>query len=106
MDMKKVGSRIQKARLRCGLTQAELSQKLGMTPKYISNMECGAKTPRLETFVTLTNILQTDANTLLVDVLDVSGQLKCSTLWDKLSHLPPEKREKALRMLEMLTEEL
>ena len=106
MDMKKVGGRIQQARQRMGLSQTELSQKLGMTPKYISNIECGAKKPRLETFVDIANALQTDANTLLGDVLDVSDEIRCDALWRKLLTLPGEKRQKALRILDFIVDEI
>ena len=106
MNMKKVGGRIQRARKRMGLSQTELSQKLGMTAKYISNIECGAKTPRLETFVDLANALQTDANTLLSGVLDVSDEIQCDALWKKLQGLPAQKRQKALRLLDFIVEEL
>lgn len=106
MDMKKVGGRIQQARQRVGLSQTELSQKLGMTPKYISNIECGAKNPRLETFVDIANALQTDANTLLADALDVSDEIRCDALWRKLLTLPVEKRQTALRLLDLIVEEI
>lgn len=106
MDMSKVGSRIKAARIRKGLTQTELSRAIELTPKYISNIECGAKNPRLETFVGIANALGTDANALLVDVLDTSGQIHCSELWDRLSALTPEKQQKILRILDLLVEEL
>lgn len=106
MEMNKVGSRIKDARVRKGLTQTELSRALSLTSKYISNIECGAKNPRLETFVALANVLETDANSLLVDVLAVSEQIQCSELWQKLSDLSPEKREKLLRIMELMIEVL
>ncbi len=106
MDMNKVGKRIQETRQRRGMTQSELAQKLGMTPKYISNIECGGKNPTLDTFVTIANALQIDANTLLVDVLDTSGEIKCSALWEKLLAFAPEKRQKLLRIMELIGEEL
>ena len=106
MDMNKVGKRIQKARLRKGMTQLELSHKLDMTPKYISNIECGGKNPTLETFVAIANALQTDANTLLADVLETSDEIKCSALWERLLTFPPEKRQKVLRLMELIAEEL
>lgn len=89
-----------------GMTQSELAQKLGMTPKYISNIECGGKKPTLETFVAITNALEVDANALLVDVLVTSDEIKCSALWEKLSVFPSEKRQKLLRIMELIAEEL
>ena len=106
MDMNKVGKRIQETRQRKGMTQSELSQRLGMTPKYISNIECGGKSPTLDTFVAIANALQIDANTLLVDMLNTSDEIKCSALWEKLLTIPPEKRQKLLRIIERIAEEL
>lgn len=106
MDTNKVGKRIQETRQRRGMTQSELAQELGMTPKYISNLECGEKKPTLETFVAISNALQIDANTLLVDVLDTSDEIKCSALWEILLTFPPEKRQKLLRIMELIAEEV
>ena len=106
MDTNKVGKRIQETRQRRGMMQSELAQNLGMTPKYISNIECGEKKPTLETFVAIANALQIDTNTLLVDVLDTSDEIKCSALWESLLTFPPEKRLKLLRIMELIAEEV
>ena len=106
MDMNKVGKRIQEARQLKGITQSELAQKLGMTPKYISNIECGWKKPTLDTFVAIANALEVDANALLVDVLDTSDEIKCSTLGEKLLSFSQEKRQKLLRIMELIAEEV
>lgn len=106
MDMNKVGKRIQEIRQHRGMTQSALSQRLEMTPKYISNIECGSKNPTLETFVAIANALEIDANTLLVDVLDTSDEIKCSALWEKLLSVPPEKRQKVLSIIDLIAEDL
>ena len=106
MDTNKVGKRIQEMRQSKGMTQSELAQKLGMTPKYISNIECGGKNPTLETFVAIANALEVDANALLVDVLDTSNEIKCSALGEKLLSFPSEKRGKLLRIIELIAEEV
>lgn len=89
-----------------GMTQSELAQKLGMTPKYISNIECGGKKPTLETFVAIANALEVDANALLVDVLNTADEIKCSALWEKLAAFPSEKRQKLLRIMELIAGEV
>ena len=99
-----IGRRIQTARKKIGMTQYELSQTLGLTAKYISNIECGSKLPQLETFIAIANALQTDTNTLLCDELEVSDKILSSELWEKLSKLPPEKRTTILQVLELLTD--
>ena len=106
MDAVRVGREIREARKAVGMTQLELSQILGLTPKYISNIECGARLPQLETFVAIANTLRVDANTLLHDELVVADRIRASQLWDRLSTCPVEKREMMLRVLEVLAETL
>ena len=70
MDSKALGARIQLYRVRANMTQKELAEKLGCTSQHISAIERGMKTPTLETFVTLCNVLQVQPNLLLQDVID------------------------------------
>ena len=72
MDSQKMGRRIQEVRKSRGITQSELAQKVDLSTKYISNIECGFKTPTMDTFIAIANALQCDANSLLSDVLDVT----------------------------------
>lgn len=105
MDAQKVGKRIQEVRRSRGLTQAELSQMVDLSTKYISNVECGFKTPKLNTFVSIANALQCDANLLLSDVLDVSARQESGLISKKLLSLPPEEQRRILRILEVMIEE-
>ena len=105
MDAKKVGKRIQSIRMERKLTQAELAQILNLTPKYLSNVECGAKCLSMDTFVDLANALETDANSLLVDVLNVSTPVQSSKLAERLSLLPPSKQRQLLRIFELMIDD-
>ena len=105
MDAQKVGKRIQEVRKARGLTQAELSQMLDLSTKYISNIECGFKTPKLNTFVAIANALKCDANQLLSDVLDVTTGQKSGQVSEKLLSLPAEEQRRILRVLEVMIEE-
>ena len=105
MDVQSIGRRIQLTRKAKGLTQAELAQKVDLTPKYLSNVECGEKIPKLETFVRIANGLQCDANSLLVDVLDVSTTENGSAIYKKLAALPVDEQRRLIRILEVMIEE-
>lgn len=105
VDAQKVGRRIQEARKARGLTQAELSQLLDLSTKYISNIECGFKTPKLNTFVAIANALHCDANSLLTDVLDVTTAQESGKISGRLQALPAEAQRKILRMLEIMIDE-
>ena len=105
MDAKKIGKRIQSIRMERNLTQAELAQILNLTPKYLSNVECGAKCLSMDTFVDLANALESDANSLLVDVLNVSTPIHSSNLTERLSQLPPPKQRRLLRIFELMSDD-
>ena len=106
MDAQKVGRRIQEARKARGLTQSELSQLVNLSPKYISNIECGFKMPKLNTFVEIANALQCDANALLSDVLDVTTGQESGLVSKKLLALPIEEQRRILRVLEVMIDEV
>lgn len=105
MDAQKVGKRIQEVRKSRGLTQAELAQMLDLSTKYISNVECGFKTPKLNTFVSIANALQCDADMLLSDVLDVTTGQESSNISKALLALPIEEQRRILHILEVMIEE-
>ena len=61
MDIKRlIGSRIQKLRKAKGLSQEELSEKVGLSSKYISSIERGNENPTLDTFIKLARSLNVD----------------------------------------------
>ena len=105
MNAKSIGLKIQEVRLMRGLTQAELSQRIDVTPKYISNIECSAKVPKFETFVEIANALEIDANTLLADELVAMPKVHASQLWDRIAGLAPERQKHVLRMIDVMLEE-
>ena len=105
MDAQKVGKRIQEARKSRGITQSELAQMVDLSTKYISNIECGFKTPKLNTFVAIANALECDANLLLADVLNTATSQESGLISKKLLALPVEKQRHLLRVLEVMIDE-
>lgn len=105
MDAQKVGRRIQEVRKSRGLTQAELAHMHDLSNKYISNVECGFKTPKLNTFVSIANALQCDANLILSDVLDVTTGQESGLISKKLLALPVEEQRRILHILDVMIDE-
>jgi len=105
VDAQKVGGRIQEARKLRGLTQSELARMVDLSTKYVSNIECGFKTPKLNTFVAIANALQCDANLLLADVLDVATGQESGQISRKLQALPVEEQRRILRVLDVMIDE-
>ena len=85
-------------------------QMVDLTPKYLSMIECGTKTPKLETLISIANALETDANSLLAGVLNTSSVVESaffSDVIDKYQELSKRQQEKVLRLLNaLITEEL
>ena len=100
-----IGRHIQQERKARKMTQSVLAEKASVSTKYISNIECGEKLPRLETFIAIANAIGTDANTLLSDVLEVSAEIKSSSISEKIAGLPPAEQKRILRLLNAMVDE-
>jgi len=55
-----LGGRIKELRKMRGLTQEQLSQKIGIDPKSLSRIEVGGSFPSFETLDKLANVLQVE----------------------------------------------
>ncbi len=60
-----VGSKVKDKRTKLGISQSKLGELLGVTKVSVCGYEKGTRTPTLETFVDLLDILDIDANELL-----------------------------------------
>ena len=60
-----IGKRIAKARKVAGLTQAELSEKIGISEKYLSRVECGKQMPSIAIVSRMCEVLCVSADKLL-----------------------------------------
>ncbi len=102
MDVRQIGKRIQQVRKERGLTQEQLSQMVDLSPNYLSNVETGVKTPKLETLIEIINALGCDANTLLADVVDTTTAESSSAIAKNLASLPVKDQRRILRVVEVL----
>jgi Predicted transcriptional regulator with C-terminal CBS domains len=105
VDSRLVGKRIQMIRKERGLTQEQLSQLVDLSPNYLSNIETGLKTPKLDTFVEIINALQCDANSLLADVVDATTAQESGQLSKALAELPASEQRRILKVVEVLIAE-
>ena len=62
------GRAIKNARIRKGLTQAELAKKLGMSPSYIGQYESGNRNPKPETLMRIADALDVSPASLGVEI--------------------------------------
>ena len=68
-----LGKRISKFRKESGLTQEQISEKLHISRKHISQIEVASSRPSLETLVDIANLLDISTDNLLIDSLTHSA---------------------------------
>lgn len=105
MDAKLLGKQIQSVRLARGIKQVDLADKLDISPKYLSNIESGFKTPSFDTFVAIANALQIDANTLLAGNVTSLGDGAAGYLSAKLERLSAEEQRRLLHLFELIVDD-
>ena len=67
MDLKEmIGSRIQEIRNKKGITQDQLSEKAGISSKYLSSIERGKENPTLNTILKLARSLEARPDEIFV----------------------------------------
>lgn len=105
MDLLAIGQRIKAAREQAHITQSELAKSIGLSTHYVSAIERGIKTPKLETFVELAKILRVSADWLLESELGSTVNIISSDVSATLSKLPEETQERILRAIRAFSDE-
>ena len=94
MDTASIGKRIRKVRERKGWRQEDFAEKIGLSVTYTGMIERGEKVPKLETFITIANVLGVSADQLLADVLNTGYTIKSSSMTENIEKLTPMERER------------
>lgn len=102
--LKTIGGRIQKIRKEKGYTQMQLAEIVGISTNYLSDLERGVSSPRLDKLVGIINALNCSADDVFADVLEKGYEAKSSRLSEQLEKLKPQDREKALAILAVFIE--
>ena len=87
-----MGDRIKSARKKINLTQEALAEKVDVTPFYIGELERGVKTPSLDLFIKLIEVLDVSADYLLRDKVSVGNVYGDKRMARKLENLTPRQR--------------
>lgn len=95
-----IGKRIQKLRKERGYTQQQFSEMIGLSTNYLSDIERGKSSARMDKLVAIINALQCSADDVFADVINYGYKVKVSRLSDKLETLSENDREKAFAILE------
>lgn len=101
MDSKALGANIQKYRLANNMTQEAVAEKSGLSTVYFRQIELGHKTPRLETFLRIAEVLNTPTDKLLSGNVSWTDEINTYEVIEKLDGLSNKKRTATLEMLDM-----
>lgn len=78
-----VGARIKSIRMKKGLTQEKLAEKIGISPKYLSSIERGLENPTLDTILNIVKKLRVPLDDIFSTV-DIENPKKRKALINKL----------------------
>ena len=92
MDKLTMGDRIKSARKKIGLTQEALAEKVDVTAFYMGEIERGVKTPSLDLFIRLVEVLDVSSDYLLRDTVSTGNVYGDKRMARKLENLTPRQR--------------
>ncbi len=93
MNLVSLGQNIRKYRVKKGMRQEDLAEKVGLSPNYIGSLERGEKIPALLTFIEIANVLEVSADMLLCDIIKSGYHIKNSLLSEKMEKLSSKDKE-------------
>lgn len=98
-----IGTRIQKLRKAKGYTQQSFAKTIGLSTNYLSDIERGMSSARLDKLVAIINALECSADDVFIDVIKCRSSIKSSRLSEAIETLPPEEQEKIFEIIEVFT---
>ena len=104
MNTSSIGKRIRKCRENKGWRQEDFAEKIGLSVTYTGMIERGEKVPKLETFITIANVLGVSTDILLADVLDTRYDIKSSLMTEDIAKLPKNERERIYHVVSSMIE--
>ena len=104
LSMYNIGSNIRTARKRADLTQEELSEKVGVTPQYLSDLERGLVGTSVPTLVRICTILNVSSDFILLFGKGDASDDSNATLIERLQRLPKYKADMVETSLNLLLE--
>ena len=100
--IQKIGKSLQAQRKKAGLTQDQLSERIGISPNYLSAVERGVNQLSYEILVQAINVLGCSADDIFGEVIDHALPAKVCELSDRLEGLEATEKARILAVLETL----
>lgn len=101
-----IGKQIQAVRKKKGYTQQQLSEMVGLSTNYLSDVERGKSSIRLDKLVAIINALGCTADDIFTDVIESRYKIKGSRLSEKIKDMPPSDQEKVYAIVDAIIEQL
>lgn len=106
LDFRSIGLKIKEQRQERGITQEYVANLLDVNPSHISNIECGRAHPSLTALVKMANIFQCSIDCFIggeyTFVVDKNATTLDEKIMEKLKYCEPEKKQRILKMIELL----
>ena len=102
MNTSSIGKRIRKFRESRGWRQEDFAEKIGLSVTYTGMIERGEKVPKLETFITIANVLEVSADLLLADVLLTGYNVKSSEITEDIASLSAAERDRIYNVVKAM----
>ena len=99
---KNFGKILRNFRIKNKLTQEQLSEKLGISLKYISRIENGNNGVKTQTLINYMNILGITPNTIYSSFISNEEAAKNIEISEKLASLPEDKKEFINSIIDLL----
>lgn len=106
VNCKSMGKKLKSYRAKCGWSLKECSERIGISTRYLADIERGDKVPKLETFLLILNTLNASADDVLQDSLVVGYEAKSNDMIRKLNALDVTKRKQALEIFDSVISSL
>lgn len=102
VDYKRIGSRIREIRVKRKMSQAELAEKTQLSLPHISDIELGKTKMKLSTFVSLTEVLQVSADSVLRSNIPEVNGIYQNEFSELLSDCTPSEIDSILKIVKEL----
>lgn len=109
IDFKKIGRKISEARIKQNKTQEVLSEKVGISPMFLSNIENGKRNPSIETLILIAKELKVSLDYLILDEdldKEINENIYMKEIYKKIEHLDTTSKEDLLDIIILLSEKL
>lgn len=105
VDYVLIGTRIKEKRKKAGLTQEQLSEKIGVTVGYVSQCERGISKINLEKLSEICDVLGCDLGYFVSGSTTNSTEYLCNEVLMKYSSLSTKKKKQILDIMDIIDRE-